>query len=117
MKPQATTIPEEIGPQKFVKQYWLCGRTDEAMLLSTIVGVAHGSGVACENKKEIEELLKSRFITTRLHVAPLIPDTWLSYALTPSGFQRLAKIGHGDMHDAAVRRHKWYAEHGSLNVP
>ena len=95
-----------IGHQPFVQQVWCCGRSDLAALLSEIAGWA----VGCENEKvharEVADLKRRGLITTRRHIAPI--GEWDSYALTNAGFDLLAKIGYGDMHDRAVHAHKFY---------
>jgi hypothetical protein len=96
-----------VGRQDFKGQVWCCGRTDEASLLSEIVGWmvgCHNAEAAC---REVEDLKRRGFITTRRHIAPA--GEWDAYALTEAGFDRLAQIGYGDMHDAAVMSHRWYA--------
>lgn len=101
-----------VGKQAFKGQVWLCGRTDEASMLSEVVGWA----VGCDNEEahrcEVAALKDCGYITTRRHRAPI--GEWDAYALTAAGFDRLAKIGYGEMHDNAVRAHQWYAERGSL---
>ena len=110
-----TTKPWErplIGARPFERQVWLCGRSDEAAMLSEIVGWA----VGCDNEKrhtdEVAALKRRGYITVRRHRS--LMGEWDAYALTASGFDRLAQIGYGDLHDSAVRRHRWYAERGSL---
>lgn len=110
-----TTAPWErpfIGRQPFKEQVWCCGRRDEAGLLSEIAGWAVGCQNEAEAMQEVNDLQSRGYLRRRLHVAPA--GTWEAYALTAEGFDRLAQIGYGDMHDRAVRQHRWYAERGSM---
>lgn len=103
---------EFISKQPFVKQTWCCDRSDEAALLSEIVGWS----VDCENEKrydkEVSYFKTNNFITIRRHKAPA--GEWDAYALTDAGFERLKETGYGDLYDTAIKRHRWYAKHGSL---
>lgn len=96
-----------IGKQPFRGQVWCCGRSDEAHILSEIVGWA----VGCKNERdkaaEVADLQARGFLTTRRHIAPA--GEWDAYALTDKGFDRLAAIGYGDMYDQALRLHLFYA--------
>lgn len=115
MPDNQTTDPwsrDFIGDQPFKHQVWCCGRTDEAGLLSEIVGWAVGCQSQEEKEVEVADLQRRGYLRKRAHVAPM--GTWEAWALTAAGFDRLAQIGYGDMHDSAVRRHRWYAERGSM---
>lgn len=95
-----------LGKQPFRNQTWLLGRWDEAALLSEIVGWSVGCQNEVERQSAVNNLRARRLITTRRHVAPA--GEWEAYALTDAGFDRLADIGYGTMHDDALRAHRWY---------
>lgn len=104
-----------IGKQPFRHQVWLCGRWDEAELLSVIVGWAVGSFSAVEHAAGVADLERRGLISTRRHAAPA--GEWDCYRLTNAGFVRLAEIGYGNLHDRAVRVHRWYARQGCMGRP
>lgn len=89
------------------QQVWLCGRSDEARVLSSVVGWACGSQIAVEHAEELRELRCRGHITTREHLLA-DGDGWVSYALTPSGFSRLKQIGGDELHANARKAHAWY---------
>lgn len=107
-------IPEPIGKQKFTGQVWLCGRTDEAALLTDIVGTMYGSPNDHQYAQEIAALKAQGLITWRNHLFPdgtHVP----AYRLTTRGFETLARIGYGNMHDSAVRQHRFYEARQSVS--
>lgn len=110
----AATMPTDIegrkpiGRQPLKGQSWLLGRWDEAALLSEIVGWMVGCANEVEHQAGVDDLRRRGLITIRRHVAPV--GEWDAYALTDAGFDRLASIGYGALHDDALRAHRWYRD-------
>lgn len=81
-----------IGFQPYPGRVTLCGRDDEASVLSAAGRWLVGSHMAADFAQEIAELEWRGLITERGRY----------YNLTPAGYNRLAAIGWGLMHDEAL---------------
>jgi hypothetical protein len=85
-------VRKQIGFQPYRRKVWIYDRDDEADMLASVGRWAIGSEMAAEHSVAINDL----------EVRGLIKRRGSRFALTLAGFDRLAGIGWGLMHDEAL---------------
>lgn len=86
--------PAPIGFQPYRGTVWICNRSSEADLLANVGRWKPGTFLALDYAEEISEMSHRGLLTVGKR-----------YALTKEGFDRLAEIGWGFMHDQALEMH------------
>ena len=89
----------------------------EFELLSCIAGWAVGSEAATENQEKINLLDGAGYLTRRVHhTKNNALGTWISYALTAPGLERLKSIN-TRAYKRAIKQIDFYKRTGSYELP